>query len=101
MNAIDEKRVGGVPVARHSFSPAHFYHYAPQAQSVELAGDFNHWRPYPMARRDDGWWFLQVMLCTGHHQYRFLVDGHPVLDHRAMGVTRNERNEEVSVLAIS
>lgn len=101
MKAIDEKQVGGVPVARHSFSPAHFYHYAPQAQSVELAGDFNHWRPFPMERRGDGWWFLQVMIGAGHHQYHFLVDGQPVLDLRAMGVARNEWNEEVSVIAVS
>ena len=101
MNAIDEKKVGGVPRPRHSFSPAHFYHYAPQAQSVQLTGDFNHWRPYPMERRGDGWWFLQVMLPSGHHQYRFLVDGQPVLDHRAMGIARNALNETVSIIAVS
>jgi 1,4-alpha-glucan branching enzyme len=41
-----------------------------------------------MQRRDDGWWFIQVMLIHGHHQYRFLVDGKPVLDPRAAGVGR-------------
>jgi 1,4-alpha-glucan branching enzyme len=101
MNAIDGKQVGGVPVARHSFSPVHFYHHAPRAQSVELTGDFNHWRPFPMEQRGDGWWFLQVMLGPGHHRYRFLVDGQPALDPRAMGVVRNEWNEEVSVIAVS
>ena len=54
-----------------------------------------------MQRRGDGWWFLQVMLGQGHHQYRFLVDGKPVLDPRAMGVVRNQMNEEVSVVAVS
>lgn len=101
MNAIDEKPGGGVPAARHSFSPTHFYHHAPQAKLVELAGDFNHWKSFPMQRRGDGWWFLQVMLGHGHHQYRFLVDGKPVLDPRAMGVVRNQSNEEVSVVAVS
>jgi 1,4-alpha-glucan branching enzyme len=101
MNAIDEKRNGGFPAARHSVSPAHFYHHAPQAKAVELTGDFNHWKPFPMERRGDGWWFLQVMLGPGHHQYRFLVDGKPVLDSRAMGVVRNQSNEEVSVIAVS
>jgi len=54
-----------------------------------------------MQRRGDGWWFLQVMLGQGHHQYRFLVDGKPVLDPRAMGVVRNQLNGEVSVVAVS
>ncbi len=53
-----------------------------------------------MQRRDDGWWFIQIMLPHGHHQYRFLVDGMPVLDPRAMGKGRNLLNEEVSVVAV-
>jgi hypothetical protein len=32
------------------------------------------------------WWFLQVELSHGHHEYRFLVDGKPVLDPHAAGV---------------
>jgi hypothetical protein len=45
------------------------------------------------------WWFIQIMLSHGHHQYRFLVDGKPVLDPRAMGKGRNQSNEEVSIIA--
>ena len=100
MNMTDGKSGDGIPVGKHSFSPAHFYHNAPQAKSVELAGDFNHWKPFPMERRGDGWWFIQVMLGPGHHQYRFLVDGKPVLDSRAMGVVRNGPNGEASVIAV-
>ena len=53
-----------------------------------------------MQRHDEGWWFIQVMLAHGHHQYRFLIDGKHVLDPRAMGKGRNEWNEEVSVVAV-
>ncbi len=53
-----------------------------------------------MEPRDDGWWFIQVMLIHGHHQYRFLADGKPVLDPRAAGVSRDQANEEVSVVAV-
>jgi hypothetical protein len=49
----------------------------------------------------DGWWFIQVPLTHGHHQYRFVVDGKPMLDPHAAGVARNERNEEVSLVAVS
>ena len=64
-------------------------------------GDFSDWTPLAMQRRVDGWWFLQVSLTHGHHQYRFLIDGRPQLDPRAAGVTRNAVNEEVSVIAVS
>jgi 1,4-alpha-glucan branching enzyme len=76
-----------------------FYCHAPRAKSVQLSGDFNHWNRLPMKQRDDGWWFVQVLLAPGHHQYRFLVDGQPVLDPHAMGRARNQMNEEVSVVA--
>lgn len=101
VNAIDKTDHNGVPVTKHSVSPAHFYCQAPRAKSVELTGDFNHWRPFPMQPRGDGWWFLQVMLGPGHHRYRFLVDGQPVLDPRAMGMVRDGSNGEASVIAIS
>ncbi len=83
--------------------PINFYCSAPKAESVFLAGDFNGWDPrsLPMKRRVDGWWFLQLLLTHGHHRYWFLVDGKPELDPRATGVSRNEANEEVSLLAVS
>jgi hypothetical protein len=42
-----------------------------------------------------------VPLSHGHHQYRFLVDGKPMLDPQAMGIARNEQNEQVSLVAVS
>ncbi len=100
MNATDGKPESELYSARHSCRPVNFYCRAPQAGNVQLAGDFNHWNPFPMQRRDGGWWFIQVMLCHGHHQYHFLVDGQAMLDPRAMGKGRNQSNEEVSVVAV-
>jgi len=70
---------------------------------VHLVGDFNQWNPssHPMRRQVDGCWFLQVMVTHGHHEYLFLVDGQPKLDPRAAGTTRNELQEEVSLVAVS
>jgi hypothetical protein len=48
-----------------------------------------------------GWWLAKVQLCHGHHQYRFLVDGKPMLDPHATGIARDERGEQVSLLAVS
>ena len=101
MNTIDAKPDSEFCSAKHSLKPIHFYCHAPEAKSVQLAGDLNRWNPLPMQRREDGWWFIQVMLTHGHHQYRFLVDGKPVLDPRAMGKGWNQSNEEVSIIAVS
>ena len=87
--------------AESSYKPVNFYCAAPRAKSVELVGDFNHWHPFPMERSLDGWWFKQIQLCHGHHQYLFLVDGKPMLDPHAGGVARDEHDEQVSLIAVS
>ncbi len=87
--------------AKNSIKPVNFYCAAPHAQLVELAGDFNQWHPLPMQRLVDGWWIAQVQLCHGHHQYRYLVDGKPMLDPHATGVDRDEQDERVSLIAVS
>ena len=87
--------------AENTHKPVNFYCAAPRARSVELVGDFNHWQPFPMKRSLDGWWLAQVQLCHGHHQYRFLVDGAPMLDPHATGVARDEQDEQVSLIAVS
>jgi len=87
--------------AHNSHKPVNFYCAAPSAKTVELAGDFNDWHPFPMERSLDGWWLAQVELCHGHHQYHFLVDGKPMLDPHAMGVVRDEHGEKVSLMAVS
>ncbi len=83
--------------------PINFFCFAPEAEQVSLVGDFNDWQPgaHAMRRQPDGSWNLQVALHHGHHQYRFLVDGKPMLDPRATGVARNAQNERVSLLAVS
>lgn len=87
--------------AHHAHKPVSFFCAAPRAKTVKLVGDFNQWHPLPMTRSADGWWLAQVELCHGHHQYQFLVDGQPMLDPHATGMVRNERNEQVSLIAVS
>ena len=50
---------------------------APDAQSVYLSGDFNHWDPssHPLERTSEGFWKIYLNLDPGPYQYRFLVDG--------------------------
>jgi 1,4-alpha-glucan branching enzyme len=89
--------------AKKMVKPVNFACIAPTAQSVSLIGDFNDWDPaaYPMKKQFDGAWTTQIQLNHGHHHYQFLVDGKPTLDPRAQGIARNEKNEKVSLMAVS
>jgi 1,4-alpha-glucan branching enzyme len=83
--------------------PVNFRLLAPDAKSVSIVGDFNHWHPdaNPMERQLDGYWNVQIPLHHGHHQYQFVVDGQAVLDPRAQGVERHTRHNQVSLIAVS
>ena len=50
---------------------------ANEAKEVFLVGDFNNWSPekHPMQRDENGMWNKRVMLSSGNHEYKFLVDG--------------------------
>jgi len=89
--------------AKRMSKPVNFICVAPEAKEVHLLGDFNNWNPtaHPMKRQPDGGWLLQVPLHHGHHHYRFLVDGKPVLDPRAQGIARDQKGEKVSLIAVS
>ena len=101
MKTIQNHSNGADYSAKNSLRPVNFYCAAPEAKKVEIAGDFNHWHAFPMNRLLDGWWFVRLELCHGHHQYRFIVDGQSRLDPNAIGSAVDERNERVSLIAVS
>jgi hypothetical protein len=45
------------------------------AQSIELTGDFNQWRPIPMLSRPDDWWSVELDLSRGRYELAIRVDG--------------------------
>jgi len=59
-----------------SESVVHFFCYAPDAQSVFVAGTFNDWQPdaTPMVRDDEGEWETSLPLSPGRYEYKFVVD---------------------------
>ena len=89
--------------AKKMAKPVNFVCRAPDAKQVFLTGDFNDWDPvsHPMKRQPDGAWTAQVQLNHGHHHYRVLVDGKPVLDPRAQGIARDHNGQRVSLIAVS
>jgi 1,4-alpha-glucan branching enzyme len=89
--------------AKRNLHRANFFCRALEANQVSLVGDFNKWdaQATPMTRMPDGRWMASLELPHGYHQYLFLVDGKPVLDPAATGKARNEKNETVSLVAIS
>jgi 1,4-alpha-glucan branching enzyme len=89
--------------AKKMSKPVHFYCEAPEAKQVAIVGDFNNWDPlvHPMQQMPDRVWRIEVTIHHGHHQYAFMVDGKLTLDPRAQGISRNEKNERVSLIAVS
>ena len=54
-----------------------FEFYAPLSSKVELAGDFNSWKPSdtPLKKDAQGKWKTEILLKPGRYEYRFWVDG--------------------------
>ena len=54
-----------------------FFFRAPEANSVQLVGDFTHWQSQPinLMKQANGVWKTSVALAAGTYHYRFLVDG--------------------------
>ena len=50
---------------------------APEAQTVQVAGDFTGWQQAPLTLKKDksGTWKKTVSLAPGRYAYRLLVDG--------------------------
>ncbi len=104
LNPVLERPTLSLYSAKQMAKPVNFYCYANRdAKSVNLVGDFNDWdiTSLPMERRPDGWWFIQVPLTHGHHQYLFLVDGEPAVDPHATGTVRVDSFGKASVIAVS
>jgi 1,4-alpha-glucan branching enzyme len=89
--------------AHHNVRARNFVCNAPGAKRVSLVGDFNRWNPAanPMQQSTDGAWTLRIELRHGHHRYAYHVDGELVLDPQAMGITRDDQGQRVSLIAVS
>lgn len=68
-----------VPLAGEIPEPRVYVHFrldAPEASSVELAGDFTDWEPaHELYESRPGVWSVVIPLDPGVHDYAFVVDG--------------------------
>ena len=46
-----------------------------EARSVEVAGDWNRWRPTRLARAPNGIWYVDVKIDPGEYRYAFRING--------------------------
>ena len=57
--------------------PVALEYFAPEANTVAVAGEFNQWntQTHMLRKSRAGWWKTSVKLAPGRYQYRFVVDG--------------------------
>ena len=74
----------------------------PAASQVNLAGNFNGWRPEatPMKNTGAGKWVVRLMLRSGQYEYRFVVDGRWIEDPGASQRVANPYGDFNSVLLV-
>ena len=65
------------PKSKPKTKKVRFSLYAPEAEWVFLAGDFNNWDVHnlPMKKDNKGTWEASFILPPGRHEYRFWIDG--------------------------
>ena len=49
--------------------------FAPNSNSVAVAGDFNGWKPFALKKDKSGNWSGKVELSAGVHQYKLVFNG--------------------------
>jgi len=62
---------------------------APAARAVNVAGDFNGWKPdaTQLSRSASGVWVATIPMGVGVHKYQFVVDGNTWVPDPAAGTT--------------
>ncbi|MBU3948428.1 MAG: isoamylase early set domain-containing protein [Proteobacteria bacterium] len=79
------------------------FQYEGQAQSVCLTGDFNKWSPNTHCMdKQDGLWYIRVMLPAGTHRYAYIVNGRQwVVDPKALFIENDGFDRQNSIIIIN
>jgi len=71
------------------------------ATKVELAGDFNGWKPQPMRKQKNGHFTCVVPVAPGAHEYKFVLDGQWSVDPDNSSYSLNPYGTLNSVTTVS
>jgi hypothetical protein len=74
--------------------------HAPEARTVELAGDFTEWRPLALTSRPDGWWSIELDLRAGRYEIAIRADGGAWQAPPGLISIRDEFGGQVGVLDV-
>lgn len=79
-----------------------FVLHEPDAQRVEMVGDFTKWRRIPLERvGSEGYWEVHAMIAPGDHRYVFIVDGTRMMaDPTVLEREKDEFGSENSIVSI-
>ncbi len=82
--------------------PVEFSYYAPNANHVEIAGDFVGWQTgkHKLTKGADGNWHLKLMLPPGRYQYQFVIDGAWTADPSCPARVSDDFGRENSLLIL-
>jgi chromosome partitioning protein len=101
--ATIQEKIDSFYGVRQNQGQVEFVALYPQAQTVQLAGDFNNWQPEhsPLDLMDhNGRWKVSLPLPSGRYHYRYVVDGHWQQDPYNEETERNPYGELNSVVEV-
>ena len=75
-------------------------HVAGAAASVELAGDFTDWQPWPLRRSGDGTWETELPIPSGLHRLNVRIDGGAWIVPAGLSRTADDFGDEVGIMAV-
>jgi 1,4-alpha-glucan branching enzyme len=83
--------------------PVHFEYTNPAAESVCIAGTFNHWQPEAKALHSSGLgkWWKETALAPGTYEYCLVVDGKWIPDPDARETVPNPYGGRNSILKVA
>ena len=75
-------------------------HVAAAAASVELAGDFTDWQPWPLRRSGDGMWETVLPIPSGLHRLNVRIDGGQWIVPAGLSRAADDFGDEVGIMAV-
>jgi hypothetical protein len=87
-------------VTQHDGAVRLVLHVAGAAASVELAGDFTDWQPWPLRRSGDGAWETVLQIPSGVHRLNVRIDGGAWIVPAGLSHTADDFGDEVGIMAV-